>query len=173
MTPRRGWRLAMTRLARVGLICALSAATTGRTVGAQNVPEAAIPSVDAAVRTQLQQACAAVWLAWGRNDQAMLRQITPPNIVTVLTPGDVVWGDRAQFIAAAQAFAAHHGHIVLLEFTTADVQLIDDAAVLYSRYIFTFDYEGRRQTVVGRLSMVFIRRDGVWQGVSWHLDASK
>jgi hypothetical protein len=160
-------------LLRVGLAAALCGIGGARAVGAQSVHDAKTrPAADTTLRSQLQEACAAVWVAWSRNDQVKLRQLTPPGMIVVVA-GDFPRQDREQFLASAESFADHHGRVVLLELSETNAQPAGDGAVLYARYAVTYEYDGHRMTNGGRATVAFIRRNGTWQGVEWHLDSGR
>jgi Domain of unknown function (DUF4440) len=48
--------------------------------------------------------------------------------------------------------------------------MLGDTVVLYGRYEAVIESDGRQQTMKGRLTEMFVRRDGKWVHPGWHLD---
>jgi uncharacterized protein (TIGR02246 family) len=162
---------AVTRLFRVALVGAIVAIGSGSARRVQDAPRPTrTPPGDSSLRSQLQQAAGAVWLAWARNDQAMLLKLTPPDLIVVF-PGSHGRQGRAEFLEAAESFAAHNGRLILLELSKTDAEGHGDVAILYAWYTVTYEYDGQRATTAGRATITFVRRNGAWQSVQWHLDS--
>jgi ketosteroid isomerase-like protein len=158
----------------IGFAGALVTGSAPRSAGAQapaRAIAAALTDGDSSLSVDLQHACAAVWVAWARNDQALLRELVPPDIL-VVAAGNTQLTDRAQFLAAARNFSQHHGHLIYLELADPDAQPQGNFAVLYARYTATYEYDGQRNTAEGRATVTFARRGGKWQSVAWHLDSA-
>ena len=45
-----------------------------------------------------------------------------------------------------------------------------DVGVLYGRFAVVLESEGKQRTFAGRLTEVFVQRDGQWWHPGWHLD---
>ena len=111
----------------------------------------------------------AVWRAWFSNDQERLAQLLPSDVVAI--GNDTTWQNRAAVLAAAQAFARSGAKLVRLDFPRTEQQVFGDVAVLYSRYEFELDKNGKRSLQAGRSTEVFVWRDSLWQNTGWHLDS--
>jgi ketosteroid isomerase-like protein len=46
-----------------------------------------------------------------------------------------------------------------------------DTAILYSQFLYQTEANGNRSTSSGRATEVFVRRNGKWVNVGWHLDS--
>ena len=111
----------------------------------------------------------AVWRAWFENDQQRLAQLLPSDVVAI--GNDTTWQNRAAVLAAAQAFAKTCAKLVRLDFPRTEQQVFGDVAVLYSRYEFELEKNGKRSLQAGRSTEVFVWRDSLWQNTGWHLDS--
>ena len=111
----------------------------------------------------------AVWRAWFENDRRRLEQLLPSDVVAISS--DTTWHDRAAVLAAAQAFAQSGAKLVRLAFPRTEQQVFGDVAILYSRYEFELEKNGRRSLQAGRSTEVFVWRDSLWQNTGWHLDS--
>ncbi len=78
---------------------------------------------------------------------------------------------EAAVLAAAQAFAQSGTKLVRLAFPRTEQQVYGDVAVLYSRYEFELEKNGKRSLQAGRATEVFVWRDSLWQNTGWHLDS--
>ena len=111
----------------------------------------------------------AVWRAWFENDQQRLVQLLPSDVVAI--GNDTTWQNRAAVLAAAQAFAQSGTKLVRLDFPRTEQQVFGDVAILYSRYEFELEKNGKRSLQAGRATEVFVWRDSLWQNTGWHLDS--
>ncbi len=111
----------------------------------------------------------AVWRAWFSNDQRRLEQLLPSDVVAI--SNDTTWQDRAAVLASAQGFAKSGAKLVRLDFPRTEQQVFGDVAILYSRYEFELEKNGRRSLQAGRATEVFVWRDSLWQNTGWHLDS--
>ena len=63
--------------------------------------------------------------------------------------------------------------------SSTDLQLLDQrlryfrTAVVYSNYSYELENGGQRSTRSGRVTEVFVLRDGQWVNPGWHLDSGK
>jgi hypothetical protein len=112
----------------------------------------------------------AVWQAWFSNDQRRLEQLLPSEVVAI-NSGDTTWHGRAAVLAAAQAFAKSGAKLVRLNFPRTEQQVFGDVAILYSRYEFELEQNGRRSVQAGQATEVFVWRDSLWQNAGAHLDS--
>ena len=146
---------AMTRL---GLM--LAAAATG---SSSEVPTGV--TVDPEV-LQLREAA---WRAWFAGDEAGLGGMLPPEFIGINMQAGP-FSTRDETLEQAKAFRAGGGRLVRLEFPETRAQRYGDVVVLYGRYVAVMESEGIERTASGRLTEVFVRRDGRWLHPGWHLD---
>ena len=59
-----------------------------------------------------------------------------------------------------------------LAFPETRAQQFGDVVVLYGRYEAVIQVDGAERTLRGRLTEMFVRRDGRWLHPGWHLDMS-
>jgi hypothetical protein len=111
----------------------------------------------------------AAWRAWFAGDDAALRQMLPPEFIGI-SWNDGPFSSREATLEQSRAFRAAGGRLVDLEFPETRAQTYGDVMVLYGRFRAVLATEGGEQTVAGRLTEVFVRRDGRWLHPAWHLD---
>jgi hypothetical protein len=51
------------------------------------------------------------------------------------------------------------------------MQVYGDTAILYSTYTYELERGGARSSQSGRVTEVFVNRDGRWVNPSWHMEA--
>ncbi|PYK71116.1 MAG: hypothetical protein DME42_11450, partial [Verrucomicrobia bacterium] len=84
---------------------------------------------------------------------------------------DEKWDNRSHLIMVAKAMQSQKIKLIRLEFPHTEVQAFGDTAILYYTYIFETGTEGGVSGVdAGRGTEVFVRKDGNWLDVGWHLD---
>ncbi len=133
--------------------------------------QTALP-VTPAVRRELLAAREAVWRAWFANDRGKLDAIIPEEIIAI-NQGEEQWHKRDAVLASAEQFAGQGGKLLRLEFARTEIQLYGDVAILYSTFLFEVENQGKRETVSGRGTEIFVRRAGVWVNSGWHLDSGR
>jgi hypothetical protein len=111
----------------------------------------------------------AAWRAWFAGDEATLRAMLPAEFIG-LDMGDGPFRDVAATLGESRAFAAGGGRLVTLEFPETRAQRYGDTVILYGRYRVVLESDGRRETIAGRLTEIFVRRDDKWSHPGWHLD---
>jgi hypothetical protein len=116
----------------------------------------------------------AAWRAYFAGDEAALGRMLPPDFIGInMTDGPFVTRDEA--LEQARSLRAAGGRLVSLEFPETRAQRYGDVVVLYSRYTAVMETggpESKTRTVRGRLTEVFLRRDGRWTHPGWHLDTA-
>ena len=136
--------------------------------------EAAIRQQPAPVSPPLREKILAaretVWRAWFANDQKVLAQVIPEETIAV-SAGEEAWSDRETILAGAQAFAENGGKLVSLDFPRTEIQLYGDVAILYTTYETKTEVAGEGQSLSGRGTEIFVRRNGNWVNPGWHLDS--
>lgn len=123
----------------------------------------------AAVDQDLLAAREAVWRAYFAGDvQTLAGQLAQDFIGIGMN--DDPFADRATALEDARAFHERGGRLVRLSFPETQAQQFGDVVVLYGRYEVVIESDGAERTLRGRLTEVFVRRDGKWLHPGWHLD---
>jgi hypothetical protein len=107
-------------------------------------------------RTELLKSREAVWRAWFVNDTKILEALVPADI----------------FQSAAK-FHAAGGKLIRLEFPRTEVRRFGDVAITYSQYLYETEVEGKRSVTSGRVTEIFVLRNGKWTNPGWHTDTEK
>jgi uncharacterized protein DUF4440 len=111
----------------------------------------------------------AAWRAWFGGDEAALRAMLPDDFLAISAGGEIA--GREKTIASSLAFKEAGGRLLSLSFPETQAQRFGDTVVLYGSYDATF-FDGKKETAMrGRLTEVFVKRDGKWMHPGWHLDA--
>jgi hypothetical protein len=116
----------------------------------------------------------AAWRAWFAGDEKGLREMLPAEFIGInMQDGPFSSLDRS--IEQARGYAASGGRLVSLEFPETRAQRYGDVVVLYGRYKVVTESgsaEKKQSTTSGRLTEVFVKRDGRWVHPGWHLDTA-
>ena len=83
---------------------------------------------------------------------------------------DGPFAGRATTLDGARAFRDRGGRLVRLAFPETQAQRFGDVVVLYGRYEAVIQSGEAERTMRGRLTEIFVRRDGKWAHPGWHLD---
>jgi uncharacterized protein DUF4440 len=127
-------------------------------------------SADDAVRAELLAARDTAWRAFfEKGGAAKLETILAPELVAIQESAER-WEDRPRLLAMAKAIEKQGVQILRLEFPRTEMQIFGDTAILYYTYLFETGVPGNSVTDEGRGTEVFVRRDGRWLDVGWHLD---
>ena len=110
----------------------------------------------------------AAWRAWFAGDTAALEKMLPPEFIGISMEGPLTPLPRT--LEESRAFRDGGGRLVSLEFPETQAQRYGDVVVLYGRYAVKLASGGSEQSVSGRLTEIFVRRDGRWIHPGWHLD---
>jgi hypothetical protein len=127
------------------------------------------PSLTEEVRKELLDARATAWQSFFQKDLAVVESILAPELIAIQQSSER-WDNRARLIAMAKAIHEQGVQLVRLEFPHTEIQLFGDTAILYYTYIFETGLNGKSDVDAGRGTEVFVRRDGKWVDVGWHLD---
>jgi ketosteroid isomerase-like protein len=109
-----------------------------------------------------------VWRAWFAGDAARLKEILPPELVTI--EGNGAFGTRATNLDAARAFASGGGKLTRLAFPRTEFQAYGATVILYTTFEMDLVTEGKPRTERGAATEVFVRQpDGRWLNTGWQL----
>lgn len=114
----------------------------------------------------------AAWRAWFAGDEAALRGMLPSEFIGIGW-GDAPFSNLEASLGQSRAFHATGGRLVGLEFPETRAQRYGDVVVLYGRFVAVVREGEREQRVSGRLTEIFVKRDGRWLHPGWHLDEVK
>jgi len=145
-----------------------------RSIAKQFVPLLFFIAVAAAQQPDrdLLQAREKVWRAWFDGDATTLQAMVPPDTI-VMSVDDQNWRHQQDVLAASAKFHAQGGKLVRLEFPRTEVQHYGEVAIIWSSYLAETETQGKRSIDAGRITEIFVRRDGHWTNPGWHTDAGK
>lgn len=142
---------------------ALALLTAGMAASATQAEEAAM------VDPEVLAAREAAWRAYFGGDVEALGGLLPPEFIGIGMSDGPFAGLRTT-LSGAREFRERGGRLVRLEFPETRSQRYGDVVVLYGRYEAVIETGGEEQTLRGRLTELFVRRDGKWVHPGWHLD---
>ena len=99
-----------------------------------------------------------------------MRAVLPADFLAISASGAEV-SNLENTIASSRAFTDSGGRLTALSFPETHAQRFGDTVVLYGRYAATFVSGASEKQMHGRLTEVFVKRDGKWVHPGWHLDA--
>jgi uncharacterized protein DUF4440 len=123
-------------------------------------------------RAELFKAREGVWRAWFVNDKEKLEAMVPPDTI-VIGSGQERWRNQADILQSAANFQAHGGKLIRLEFPRTEIQRFGDVAIFYSLYLYETEEGGKREVTSGRVTEIFVLRNGKWTNPGWHTDTEK
>ena len=119
-------------------------------------------------RQALLAAREAVWRTWFSGDAAALRQLVPPELVTLESAG--TFSNLDANVAASRAFASGGNKVTRLVFPKTEIQAYGATAILYTTYEMDVASGGQTRTERGAATEVFVRQpDGRWINTGWQL----
>lgn len=124
------------------------------------------------MKKSLLDAREAVWRAYFAGDRATLEKLIPEETIAIDASGDANWAGRQKVLDGSTEFAKG-GKLIKLEFPKTEIQMYGMTAVIYSLYSFELEAGGQRSTQSGRVTEVFVLRNGQWVNPGWHMDAAK
>ena len=150
--------------------------TTKRVLGmallaALMAPAAAPLAADAAIDPAVLIAREAAWRAYFAGDVKALGGLLPEEFIGI-GMNEAPFANRATTLDGARAFREAGGRLVRLAFPETQAQRTGDVVVLYGRYEAVLHSGGAERTLRGRLTELFVKRDGKWRHPGWHLDVT-
>jgi len=129
-------------------------------------------AVDDEMRKRLLDAREKVWRAWFAGDRATLEKLIPAETVAIES-GTNNWSNRETILDGSEQFARGGGKLVKLEFPKTEIQIYGAAAIVYSNYSYELEQGGQHINQSGRVTEVFVLRNGQWVNPGWHMDNGK
>jgi ketosteroid isomerase-like protein len=123
-------------------------------------------------RGELLKVREAVWRAWFANDTKALAKLVPPDTI-VISGGEAKWKNQAEVFQTASQFQVGGGKLVRLEFPRTEIQRFGEVAIVWSEYLVETETNGKRSLSSGRVTEIFVRRQGQWTNPGWHTDEGK
>ena len=124
------------------------------------------------MKKRLLDAREAVWRAYFAGDRATLEKLIPEETIAINAHDDN-WSARAKILEGSTEFAKSGGKLIKLEFPKTQIQMYGMTAVVYSTYSYELEVGGQRTTSSGRVTEVFVLRNGQWVNPGWHMDSGK
>lgn len=124
------------------------------------------------MKQRLLAAREAVWRAFFAGDRTTLEKLIPEETIAI-EAGDNNWSNRQSILEGAERFAKSGGKLIKLEFPKTEIQLYGLTAVVYSNYVYEIESGGQRINQSGRVTEVFVLRQGEWVNPGWHMDSGK
>ena len=125
------------------------------------------------MKKRLLDAREAVWRAYFGGDRAALEKLIPAETIAIDPGGDSNWSGRQKILDGSVEFAKSGGKLIKLEFPKTEIQRYGMTAVIYSTYSYELEIGGQRSTHTGRVTEVFVLRNGQWVNPGWHMDSGK
>ena len=125
------------------------------------------------MKKRLLDAREAVWRAYFAGDRATLEKLIPEETIAIGSGGDPNWSGRQKVLEGSAEFAKSGGKLVKLEFPKTEIQRYGMTAIIYSIYSYELEVGGQRSTHTGRVTEVFVLRNGQWVNPGWHMDNGK
>lgn len=123
-------------------------------------------AVDDATRTAVLAARDAIWRAWFAHDTVALARLLPRSTTAGESGG---WESRDEIVEGSRQAAASGRKLVAIKFDDTRIHRNGAVVVVFSNYTLELEQQGRRNTVTGSASEVFVLEDGVWQNPFWYL----
>jgi ketosteroid isomerase-like protein len=124
------------------------------------------------MKKRLLDAREAVWRAFFAGDRATLEKLIPEETLAI-EAGDNNWSNRQTILNGSAEFAKDGGKLVKLEFPRTEIQVYGFTAVVYSNYLYELEVGGQHVNRSGRVTEVFVLRNGQWVNPGWHMDGGK
>jgi ketosteroid isomerase-like protein len=159
-------------LLATALLAASGSNLTAATSEATSEAAAGANSAATPIDQEVLAAREAAWRAYFAGDLQALGALLPEEFIGI-GMNEAPFAGRAKTLEDARAFREKGGKLVRLAFPETRAQRFGDVVVLYGRFevvLRSGGTEGTERTLRGRLTEVFVRRDGKWVHPGWHLD---
>jgi len=124
------------------------------------------------MKKRLLDAREAVWRAFFAGDRATLEKLIPEETLAI-EAGEDKWSNRQTILDSSAQFAKNGGKLLKLEFPKTEIQVYGFTAVVYSNYAYELETGGQHINQSGRVTEVFVLRNGQWVNPGWHMDNGK
>jgi len=124
------------------------------------------------MKLRLLDAREAVWRAFFAGDRATLEKLIPDETVAI-EAGTNNWSNRQSILDSSTQFAKSGGRLVKLEFPRTEIQVYGFTAMVYSNYVYELEVGGQHVNRSGRVTEVFVLRNGEWINPGWHMDSGE
>ena len=155
-----------TRSRVYGFVLLLLAAVSSASVSGS---QAASRTAKTVIDPEVLAAREAAWRMFFAGDVQGLGAMLPPEFIGI-GMNEAPFAGRDKTLEEARAFREKGGRLVRLAFPETQAQRFGDVVVLYGRFELVLESGGAERTMRGRLTEVFVRRDGKWVHPGWHLD---
>ena len=125
--------------------------------------------IDDETRVELLAARDAVWRAFFADDLSQLDGMLGPELIAIQQHQEK-WENKTDLLKMARLIREQGVKITEVKFPRTEVQLFGDVAILYYTYVFGTAGSEWAVSHEGRGTEIFVRRDGKWVDVGWHLD---
>lgn len=122
------------------------------------------------VRQELLAARETAWRSFFQKDSSVVERILAPELIAI-QEGSERWETRASLTKMAKTMDENGIQLTRLEFPRTEIQLFGDTAILYYTYVMQQRLNEKVVVEAGRGTEIFVRRDGRWVDVGWHLDS--
>jgi ketosteroid isomerase-like protein len=123
-------------------------------------------------QAELLKARETVWRTFFAGDVKTLADLVPPDTI-VISGDNQQWRYQADVLESSRKFHAAGGKLVRLEFPRTEVQWYGDVAIVWSSYSLETEIDGKSTPEDGRVTEIFVRRNGRWTNPGWHTDSGK
>jgi ketosteroid isomerase-like protein len=123
-------------------------------------------------QAELLKARETVWRTFFAGDVNTLADLVPPDTI-VISGDNQKWRYQADVLESSRKFHAAGGKLVRLEFPRTEVQWYGDVAIVWSSYSLETEVDGKSTPEDGRVTEIFVRRNGHWTNPGWHTDSGK
>lgn len=113
-----------------------------------------------------------VWRAWFAGNVKLLQQLVPPDTI-VISAGDREWKSQSDVIRESAEFRASGAKLVRLDFPKTRIQHFGNVAIIWSEYVLETESGGKQSESSGRVTEIFVWRNGAWLNPGWHTDSEK
>ena len=145
-----------------------AAAQTSPRPDSQDARMSALRSLGDDEKAALLNAREAVWRAWFAGDERALRELLPPELITLDGDSDA-FGTLDTNIKGALSFAKSGGKLRRIEFPRTEIQAYGNTAIIYTTYALESEMGGDVHKEAGRATEVFVRRGDRWLNTGWQL----